>query len=35
MQQLTVHHSRLSRAMENCPLSVTRNCPLLGKLRRE
>jgi class 3 adenylate cyclase len=21
---------RLSRAMENCPLSVTRNCPLLG-----
>jgi len=20
----------LSRAMENCPLSVTRNCPLLG-----
>jgi len=22
--------TRLSRAMENCPLSVTRNCPLLG-----
>ncbi len=21
---------QLSRAMENCPLSVTRNCPLLG-----
>jgi hypothetical protein len=22
--------SQMSRAMENCPLSVTRNCPLLG-----
>ena len=21
---------RLSRAMENCPLGATRNCPLLG-----
>jgi hypothetical protein len=21
---------RVSRAMENCPLGVTRNCPLLG-----
>jgi vacuolar-type H+-ATPase subunit E/Vma4 len=21
---------RVSRAMENCPLSATRNCPLLG-----
>jgi hypothetical protein len=27
--------SRMSRAMENCPLGVTRNCPLLGWLRRE
>jgi hypothetical protein len=22
--------NEMSRAMENCPLSVTRNCPLLG-----
>jgi diguanylate cyclase (GGDEF)-like protein len=28
--QLVTQSFSLSRAMENCPLSVTRNCPLLG-----
>jgi hypothetical protein len=29
-QQWAMGGEALSRAMENCPLSATRNCPLLG-----